>query len=627
MLQTFSGLAANLIAGYMSRDKRSITVGEKHIKSSFRDHLEASYNKCKRIKTILSDEPVDFMNIYIDQSFKVSDETVDQYAIAEMIRDGDSLCVIGTGGGGKSILMRYLWISMFVHSEGKIPVFLELRHLNNYTHKNIEDFIYHSIISSGSEISQKSFREALRQGEFIVFLDGFDEINYELRQDVDEKIIKLKENNPRLSIIVTSRPDERFVGWHQFSTVHVLPLTKDQSLELINKANFNEEYVEKLVSKINVKKGLYESHKSFLSNPLLSYMMLVTISYSPDIPNSMYHFYDQAFEALYHRHDLTKGSYKRKFYSKLDKQSFIGLVSYFCFITYMKQSFEFKERELYEFASKAITVEECDVKAEELIQDLLESVCLLKKEGLEYSFTHRSFQEYFSARCVSSVASSNMEKVLFALSQRQSDNVLKMVHQIHPNVFREKYVIPVGEKFKDVFAEENLDIATLLLFSSCEAKFRVALNNGYLDIVKLKSGAGDWSSKRTRISFFDKGELSFFVKYARSCEKITQFDELKVDRNADNEFVYWAVKEHVSGEIGTFEIYCKNGNVFLRIGRKNISNKELQDKFMKTRMFDFLLEKTRIARQFYREEEDAFRTINQNLNEYSGIPDDVTDLF
>ena len=196
MLQTFSGLAANLIAGYMSRDKRSITVGEKHIKSSFRDHLEASYNKCKRIKTILSDEPVDFMNIYIDQSFKVSDETVDQYAIAEMIRDGDSLCVIGTGGGGKSILMRYLWISMFVHSEGKIPVFLELRHLNNYTHKNIEDFIYHSIISSGSEISQKSFREALRQGEFIVFLDGFDEINYELRQDVDEKIIKLKENNP-----------------------------------------------------------------------------------------------------------------------------------------------------------------------------------------------------------------------------------------------------------------------------------------------------------------------------------------------------------------------------------------------------------------------------------------------
>jgi len=84
-----------------------------------------------------------------------------------------------------------------------------------------------------------------------------------------------------------------------------------------------------------IKEGLYESHESFLSNPLLAYMMLLTIARNPDIPNRMTAFYEMAFDALYHRHDTVKGGgYVRKYYADIEKMELIRLLSFFCLVTY-----------------------------------------------------------------------------------------------------------------------------------------------------------------------------------------------------------------------------------------------------------------------------------------------------
>lgn len=157
---------------------------------------------------------------------------------------------------------------------------------------------------------------------------------------------------------------------------------------LIERAPYEEELKKRFLAKIDV---LWNAHKDFLSNPLLAYMMLVTFSFNPDIPNKMFLFYEQAFDALYHRHDLTKG-YKRKFHCNLEKQAFIGLASFLCLKTYYEQQYEFSQNALLDAIQGAKKIENFQVNAEDFLHDLIESVCNIKIEGLTYTFTHRSFQ-------------------------------------------------------------------------------------------------------------------------------------------------------------------------------------------------------------------------------------------
>ena len=282
-------------------------------------------------------------------------------------------------------------------------------------------------------------------------------------------LLDLKAANPALTMVVTSRSDERFYGWEAFSQARVNPMNEDQARKVIARANYNEEMKEKFLAKLP---ALYKDHEDFLSNPLLSYMMLVTFSYNPDIPKRMFQFYEQAFEALYHRHDLTKG-YKRTFHCALDKFDFIRLVSYFCLKTYIDETFEFTKHELLEAVERARKIEDYQIKPEQFIDDLVQSVCLLKIEGLTYTFTHRSFQEYFAALCIARVASRNIDRIFGQFAKRNEDRVLPMVAGMNPDLFREKYLVPNAAKFPACLESSFTSYTSVA--AMLEAKFTIRL--------------------------------------------------------------------------------------------------------------------------------------------------------
>lgn len=398
-------------------------------------------------------------------------------------------------------------MAVFIRESGrKDPFFIELRNVNQFSGNNLLTYIYHSILQQKSQVGESAFLRAVHGGEFVFLLDGFDEIVVEKRIELERSIVEMAENNPKLTIVISGRPDDRFDGWHSFHKFNVLPLSKRQVISLLTNSDFDSSVKRRFIQK--VKDGLYETHRSFLSNPLLASMMLIAYDHYNDIPEKMYLFYEQAFEAIYQRHDGSKAGFIRKFHSALAPDEFKIALSYFCLITYYEEKFEFTASELEIYISKSLRFFSKKIESNDVQKDFIESVCILQKDGLNIVFTHRSFQEYFAAYCISRVTDRKLELFFSKFSKRYNDQVIKMVFDMNKDLVVSKYMLPSIEKFNDVIKSSSRGGAVLAFMERMGASFDIMFRQ------KIKFSSDVNSSNVDRpyhILFNSEGELSDLV--------------------------------------------------------------------------------------------------------------------
>ena len=145
--------------------------------------------------------------------------------------------------------------------------------------------------------------------------------------------------------------------------------------------------------------------------------MLLTYDNYAEIPEKLHLFYSNAFETLYYKHDATKGGYKRELKSKLAFDSFKKVFACFCFITYYQGKFEFSFDDLSSTLKK-VKLNNITLDIESIIYDLVNSICVLYKDGINYRFAHRSFQEYFTAIFLKELPDNNMSQMSIELIKK-----------------------------------------------------------------------------------------------------------------------------------------------------------------------------------------------------------------
>ena len=256
--------------------------------------------------------------------------------------------------------------------------------------------------------------------------------------------------------ILTSRPCSDFIELQRFTVLQTCPLSKKQAVSLIKKAEFDKEVKDRFAKELEEK--LYEEHDSFASNPLLLNIMLLTYDNYAEIPEKLHLFYAQAFETLYSKHDATKVGYRRELRCKLPYDEFKKAFAYFCYITYRQGELEFTRDELLD-ALKKITVVQFD--PELFIYDLVNAVCVLYKDGFSYRFSHRSFQEYFTAVFLKELSDENMKKIGIQMVEKDpvqswADEVFLMLNDMAEEKFERNILLPLIEKFEIEHDGENM---------------------------------------------------------------------------------------------------------------------------------------------------------------------------
>lgn len=435
-------------------------------KNAYEKYLINTEQKVSKIKTIIYRRaPKDLYSFYECTGVRYNGNTINTENINDILKIGNKIIVSGTGGIGKSILFKHLFLNTIAET-AYIPVLIELRSFNIYDTKDISIYtaIYKGLVDNGFELSDKYFEYSLKEGAYIILFDGYDEVNRDKTEKITREIKELSEKYGKNKFLVSSRPSEEFIGWNDFCEVETLKLNKQQALNLVKKLEFDEVVKDTFYKELD--RTLYDKYESFASNPLLLNIMLLTFQKHASIPERLNDFYGEAFVTLFNAHDATKDSYIRDIRSGLGCEDFKLVFSYICFKSYFNEEFQFSESRLRIYIQQAREkFDRFNFTVENFQEDLTQSVCMLVKEGGAYRFSHRSFQEYFAAVYTCKLVDDEQSKLLLTWIQESdslfSDAYFTMLFDLQSEKVNKIILCPILREIKSLYSQYGFSIELL----------------------------------------------------------------------------------------------------------------------------------------------------------------------
>lgn len=362
--------------------------------------------------------------------------------------------IIGTGGIGKSMMIRHLLLDSIERypDDGIVPIFVMLKDYD-VNSESLFDYLYTKIHNFGTGVSRAHLQSLLERGECLLLLDGLDEIGTKYAEAFEKKLEEFTDRFPDNQYVVSSRPHRTFSAYSRFTILKIRPFTRPQALALVDKLECNaddcaikEEFRGQLESR------LYDTHRQFAENPLLLTIMYMTYELFRNVPSKMHLFYRDAYNALSQNHDALKGL-KRPSLTGLTADDFAEWLAEFCARTYYDEKYEFSEPEFAEYFNSLSMHEKhigSPIEVKAFRDDLCGNLCLMYYESGKYHFTHRSFQEYFCALYFSKQKDRTLEGIgdFFdnLRSRNYGDKTFSMLYDMIPYKIEEYVFIPYLQK-------------------------------------------------------------------------------------------------------------------------------------------------------------------------------------
>lgn len=358
--------------------------------------------KIDDVKTFLSYEnPVSFEQIYIPLSLKFLNKVVViPENIENLFKASNCITILGHAGSGKTMIMKHCFLQCL--KMGKyIPIIIELRKIDS-TSMSLSEYISSIVFQLNLAKNEAIYNRLMMQGEFVFFLDGYDEISITNKKKRTAEIEELIDRYPKNYFLLTSRPGADAETMPRFRSYHVCDLSNEQIKEFVRlQVGLMEEEGSIIADKIikTIESSKISSIVEYFRNPLLLSMFILTYRYNPELPSKKSDFYYNVFETLYCKHDTRSksGGYIHERKCKLEKEQYLQILRNFSFISYFDGRYEFESSYLNKKLSEIKEEIGIEFDNDDMIYDLRVSISIFLLDGNYYSFPHRSMQEYFAS--------------------------------------------------------------------------------------------------------------------------------------------------------------------------------------------------------------------------------------
>lgn len=390
-----------------------------------------SIEKIGLVKTLFTgaEKPVDLHDFFYTPSITTKNG-ISKIQTLDDISTEHSILIEATVGQGKSILMRYLALQEPKQSN-RVPIFLELKNISK--DKNLEYLIKEKIEAWTNNITDEQIKYLLQSGKISLFLDAFDEISKDYVTDTLSTIENFANNYSNLKLIVSSRPEHDIKFSSFFEAIQVNPYDSDDQKNLIH---ILVDDPDARVTLINSIESSTPEIQQLLTTPLMIglYVKKFNTDFSP--PENITSFYRNIFEVVASTHDRTKGGFIRKSYSGLTQDKLEKVFERFCFECYKIDQTSFDRNEIIIILDKSLKkLKYIECLSLQILDDFCNYLCLIARDGTNYTFIHRSIFEYYTAYFLNNLNEKNAEIAIKSIKNKNVLNFLKVLNNYYFNKY------------------------------------------------------------------------------------------------------------------------------------------------------------------------------------------------
>ena len=421
----------------------------------YRTYLSNAEEKYNQVKTLLYlNQPKPFYSLYVPNHVRhtlgrYNHNTISRITAKSLTDISNFIILDGSGGVGKTMMMRHMLLDAAAAYENfrHIPIFISLK---DYDDSDLFDFIFGKAAIFSESMTRAMLRDSLGKGLVLLLFDGLDEINAERGSRFEKQLENFVDKYNKIRYVISSRPYQSFMSLSRFTVLRIEPFTQKQAIEFVNKIEFHPDEPKLKNGFIGLlESSLYSTHRSFIENPLLLTILLLTYEKFASIPTKQHIFYRKAFITLSETHDASKVSYKRHYKTGMIPEIIADYFAEFCFYSYKDSKLEFADEEFERYFDN-LRINDKTTSAASFAYDLCTNLCLMFYEG-KYQFTHRSFQEYFCALFFSKQNDKFLEQLggFFEDRQQRGDQVFNMLYDMIPDKVEANIFIPFLQNLFD----------------------------------------------------------------------------------------------------------------------------------------------------------------------------------